>query len=613
MNHTFRLGLFLVFLLLILHIPPYEASASSTQTFHAYQITINGVRPRSIGILPYFIITVNPYWRVNGSSPGEYRLLYTAGPSYYNITNWTFEYVNLTNLPGVTHRRGNTTFRWPTNRFKIFTYHSPLLHWQAKNGTIYEYLINGNYAVPVVVTHYTMNSQLIGVLEEDYVVFNGSNTTFKIPTRELLKYYPRQLLKDLGAVLYWDVVSIWNSTTASYTTYHRRCLLIYPLRLSYWRTGGKVYAGVNFSKGAVLDVNQSIPILLYSKGRVKPIVDILRIITPQGDPLRNLKNPVITETPQTQITPLPARKFFFKFFGGRYTRYISLSYSMVSNGSSALLVVTMKEAGWIPYRFPYLVADGVPRFFNLSPTWENAKEPWWLYEFKFGVWKKRYELLWEEFPPILNSSITYLLSGTCWQLLNGFHNLRGSVANGTVEGDYMIFQFNETSLRIPLRELAEYYPPRVWNWSLVAVKDGKGYLIIPYAGFNYANYYYAGGPSFGIVLGPGDYLLPVDNSSGVYALYYVNRNLMPAFDLLRLMSPRGDLVRGLPNPNFNSSVTFELCNVKTKTPIENATVTHTLAGTGAEERRKICGPGLIVFLALILKLPGKVRTKCPDW
>ncbi|KUH33813.1 hypothetical protein APY94_04635 [Thermococcus celericrescens] len=613
MNRTFRLGLFLVLLLLILHIPSQEVSASATQTFHAYQITIKGSRPHSIGILPYFIITVKPYWRVNGSSPGDYRLLYRACHSYYNITNWTFKYVNLTNLPGVTHKLGNVTLPWPTNSFDIFAYNgAPLLHWQAKNGTTYDYL-TCNYAVPVVVTHYTMNSQLVGHVKGEYVVFNGSNTTFKVPVKGLLKYYPKQLLNDLGGVVYSDVVYIWNSTTASYKTIHRKCFLVYPLHLSYWKSDGKVYAGVNFSKGVELKANQSIPILLYLKGRLKPLVDVLRLITPQGDPLRNLKNPVIAEMPQTWITPLPAREFFFEFFGGRYSRYVSLSYSMVSNGSSAILVVTM--AGWIPYRYPYLVVNGVPRFFNISPTWGNAKEPcWWHYEFRFGVWRKRYELLWEEFSPVLNSSTSYILNGTCWRLINNFHNSSGFVANGTVEGNYMVFRFNGTTLRIPLSELAEYYPPEVWEWHLAAAKDGKGYLIIPTAGFDYGNYYYAGGPSFGLVLGPGDYLFPVDNSSGVYALYYVNGTLKPAFDLLRLMSPQGDWIRNLPNfrilPNlyFNSSVSFGICRGEKGPQVGNVTVTRT-SGTGAKESHKICGPGLVTLLAVIPVLRGRLKRR----
>ena len=617
MNRTFRRGLFLVLLLLISHIPSPEVSASATQTFHAYQITIKGSRPHSIGILPYFIITVKPYWRVNGSSPGDYRLLYQAFPSYYNITNWTFKYVNLTNLPGINHKLGNVTLPWPTNSFDVFAYNgAPLLHWQAKNGTTYDYL-TCNYAVPVVVRHYAVNSQLVGYVKGGYVIFTGSNTTFKVPVKGLLKYYPKQLLNELGGVIYYDVVYIWNSTTASYKTIHRKCLLIYPLHLSYWKSSGKVYTGVNFSKGVELKANQSIPILLYSKGKLKPLVDVLRLITPQGDPLRNLENPIIAETPQTWITPLPAREFFFKFFGGRYSRYVSLSYSTVSNGSSTILIVTM--TGWIPYRYPYLVVNGVPRFFNLSPTWGNTKEPWWLYEFRLGVWRKRYELLWVKSPPVLNSSKAYVLNGSCWRLVGNFHNSSGFVANGTVDGDYMVFRFNGMTLRIPLSELAEYYPPEVWEWHLAAAKDGTGYLIIPTAEFDYGNYYYAGGPSFGLVLGPGDFLLPVDNSSGVYALYYVNGTLKPAFDLLRLMSPQGDWIRNLPNgilPNlyFNSSVRFGVCSAKTRTQVEHANSLTTTVGetvtptsTSAKEAYKICGPGFLVLVALGVLLLNKRR------
>ncbi|WP_145955331.1 hypothetical protein [Thermococcus henrietii] len=556
---------------------------------------------------------VKPYWQVNGSSPGEYRLLYTAYPSFNNITNWTFQYVNLTNLPGVTHRLGNVTLPWPTNNFTLFSYDgAPIIHWQAENGTTYDYL-TCNYAVPVVVTHYTKNSQMVGHLERNYVVFNGSNTTLKIPAEELLKYYPEQFLKDLGGVIYRDVVYIWNSTTASYMVIHRKAFLIYPLRLSYWKASGKVYAGVNFSRGVELWANQSIPILLYSKGKLKPLVDVLRLITPQGDPLRNLENPVITMTPQRWITPLPAHKFFFKFFGGGYSRYISLHYSLVSNGTSTVLIATMKEPGWIPYYYPYLVVNGVPKFFNLSPTWTNPKEQWTLggYKFMFGVWRGHYELLWEESPPVLNSSIAYVLNGTCWKLINNFHNSPGFVANGTVEGNYMVFRFNRTTLRIPLRELAKYYPPKVWGWQLAAAKDGNGYLIIPTAGFDYGNYYYACGPSFGIILGPGNYLLPVDNSSGVYALHYVNGNLKLAFDLLRLMSPQGDYIRtlpsfkALPNPYFNSSVTFGLCSAETKHLNQSTTIRKTNTPIQTKNKKTICGPAFMILLAITALLVGK--------
>jgi|GEM_PF-3315362 len=605
MSRMFSPHLFLILLLFpIPIIPSHGVAASSTRTFQAYQITVEGFRPHSIGILPYFILTVKPYPLVNGSSPGEYRLLYTAYPSFDNITNWTFQYVNLTNLPGVTHGLGNTTLSWPTNNFTIFFYDgAPIIHWQAKNGTAYDYL-TCNYAVPVVVTHYTKNSQMVGHLEGNYVVFNGSNATLKIPAWKLLKYYPKQLLNDLGGVLYWDVVYIWNDTNASYIACHRKAVLIYPLRLSYWKADGKVYIGVNFSRGVELQANQSIPILLYAEGKLEPLMDVLRLITPQGDPLRNLKNPVTTETPQTWITPFPARKFFFKFFGGIYSRYVSLSYSVVSNGSSAVLIVTTKEPGWIPYHYPYLVVNGVLRFLNLSTAIRQFNvSDWSLYQFKFGVWRNHYELLWEESPPVINSPIAYRLNGTCWRLINSFHSSSGFVANGTVESDYMVFRFNRTTLRIPLTELAKYYPPRVWGWKLAAAKDGKGYLIIPTAGFDYGNYYYAGGPSFGIILGPEEYLLPVDNSSGVYALYYVNGNLKPAFDLLRLMNLHGDLVRGLPNP-FNSSVTFGLCSLQgqSNTPVR---VTQTTATNPTKTRKPLCGPAFMILLAVTVLLAGK--------
>ncbi|AHL23375.1 hypothetical protein [Thermococcus nautili] len=609
---------FLIFILSMSIVPFHGVSASSTRTFQAYQITIEGLRPHSIGILPYFIIMVNPYWLVNGSSPGEYRLLYTAYPSFNNITNWTFQYVNLTNLPGVTHRLGNTTLPWPTNDFTPFSYDgTPIIHWQAENGTAYDYL-TCNYAVPVVVTHYTKNSQMVGHLEGNYVVFNGSNTTLKIPAEELLKYYPEQFLKNLGGVIYRDVVYIWNSTTASYMVIHRKAFLIYPLRLSYWKANGKVYAGVNFSKGAELWANQSIPILLYSKGKLKPLVDVLRLITPQGDPLRNLENPVIAMTPQRWITPLPAHKFFFKFFGGGYSRYISLHYSLISNGTSTVLIATMKEPGWIPYYYPYLVVSGVPKFFNLSPTWTNSHEPWELHEFRFSVWGGHYELLLRELPPILNTTRVYLLNGTCWQSIESFHASNGSVARGVVESDYMVFRFNDTTLRIPLNELANYYQPKVWEWKLAAAKDGDGYLIIPTAGFDYGNYYYACGSSFGIILGPGNYLLPVDNSSGVYALYYVNGNLKLAFDLLRLMSPQGDYIRtlpsfkALPNPYFNSSVTFGLCSSgaqkleHTNTSTVGVMETTTPTSTNTKEKA-ICGPGLVIILAVTAVVLKRLR------
>ena len=599
-------AIFLAFLLLTPAVHFHRVSASNMQEFQAYQITIEGV-------LPYmFLLTVKPYWRVNGSSPGYYRLLYQAFPSYYNITNWTFEYVNLTNLPGINHKLGNVTLPWLTNRFTVFAYHDfPIVHWQAKNGTTFNYFWLCNNTVLVVVKHYAINSQLVGRVEGEYVIFNGSNTTYKVPVKGLLKHYPKQLLNDLGGVVYSDVVYIWNSTTASYKTIHRKCLLIYPLHLSYWKFSGKLYAGVNFSKSVELKANQSIPILLYSKGRLKPLMDVLRLITPQGDPLRNLKTPVIAETPQTWITPLPAREFFSKFFGGRYSRYVSLSYSTVSNGSSTILIVTIEEPGWgwIPFRYPYLVVNGVPRFFNLSPTWGNAKEPsWWLHEFRLGVWRKRYELLWVESPPVLNSSTAYVLNGTCWQLVNNFHNSSGFVVNGTVEGDYMVFRFDDATIRIPLSELAGYYPPEVWGWHLAAAKDGKGYLIIPTGWFDYAEDFSFGGA----ILSWGDYLLPVDNSSGVFALYYVNGTLKPTFDLLRLMSPWGDLTRDLPNPYFNSSVGFGVCSAKTRTQVEHTnslttTVGETVtpASTSAKGTRKICGPGLVVLMTLGVLLLNK--------
>ncbi|QDA30463.1 CGP-CTERM sorting domain-containing protein [Thermococcus indicus] len=623
MSRMFSLRLFLILLLLIPPISFHGATASSTQTFQAYQITIKGVRPPSTGISPYFIITVKPHWRANGSYPGEYRLLYLAYSSYYNITNWTLRYVNITNLPGVTHKLGNVTLPWPTNRFDVFAYHNdPVLHWWAENNTTYDYFLN--MGVPVVVKYKPSNFQLIGRVEGEYVVFRGFNTTFKVPVEELLKYYPRHFLNDLGGILYFDVVDIWNATNASFITYHRKCFIIYPLRLSYWETNGRVYVGVNFSEGVELKVNQSIPILLYLNNEtLKPIVDVLGLITPQGDPLRNLPNPIIATISQTWITPTPAHEIFSEFFDDdRYPRYVSLFYSVVSNGSSAVLVVTMKEPGWIPYHYSYLVVNGVPKFFNLSPTWRNTSKPWcWHCEYKFGVWKGHYELLWES---SYNKGV-YVLNGTCWRLVSespkGFHASNGSVARGVVEGSYMVFRFNGTTLRIPLRELEEYYPPRVWEWQLIAAKDGNGYLILPAVWFYYGNYYYAGGSSFGVVWGPGDFLLPVDNSSGVYALYYVNGTLRPAFDLLRLMGPQGDWMRNLPgfrvlpNQYFNSSVTFGVCSAGTQTQAERTNTstrtvgrTTTPTSTGTKEK-SICGPGFMVLLAVVGLLAERTRKR----
>jgi len=591
----------IIFLLLTPVFYFHEANVTSVKEFQAYQITINGV------LSDTFLLTVKPYWRVNGSFLGEYRLLYTAYPSYSSITNWTFEYVNLTNLPGVAHKLGNTTLPWPTNNFTIHSYDGfPIIHWQVENGTIYNYLWVCNYTIPVVVSHYMKNSQLTGRLEGNYVVFNGSNTTLKIPVRELLKYYPRQFLKDIGGVLYRDVVYIWNSTTASYMAIHREALLIYPLRLSYWKINGKVYVGVNFSKGVGLNATQSIPIFLYSKRTLKPLMDVLRLITPQGDPLRNLKNPVVALKAQARTTPISAQEFFENF-----TQYYKLHFSIVSNGTSAVLAIErndtfLTEGGALmefpPAHIPYLVVNGVPRFLNLSPTVRqfNLSE-WWLYGFKFSVWKNHYELLWEKSPPAINSSMAYYLNGTCWRLTDNLHNSTGFVANGTVEGNYMAFRFNSTTLRIPLEELAEYYPPKVWGWKLAAAKDGKGYLIIPTEGFDYGGRFTFGG----VILGWSDILLPVDNSSGVYALYYANGTLKPAFDLLRLMSPQGDLVRGLPNPYLNSGVTFKLCSAETRTKVKygntsTTRVTETATPTQTTPKEKtICGPGLIGLLALV--------------
>lgn len=599
MNRTFRLSLFLILLLLISHVPSYEVFAYNTQTFQAYQT-------QSIGILPYFILTVKPYLRVNGSSPGEYRLLYAAYPSFSNITSWTFEYVNLTELPGATRRCGNVTLPGITNRFNVFTYHgTPVLHWWADNNTVYDYFLDTG--VPVVIRYKPIDFQLTGRVEGEYVVFSNLNTTLEIPVKELSKYYPRQLLNDLVGMMYHDVIYIWNDTSSSYVTRHRECFLIYPRRLSYWKADGRVYVGVNFSNGVELGANQSIPILIYSKGMLKPVVDVLKLITPRGDPLRNLKNPVIAQTPQIWVTPAGV----YDIRDERYLRYVLLNYSAVSNGTSVVLIVTVKEPGWIPYRYPYLVEGGTPKFFNLSPTW-SLSGPWWLYKFEFGVWREHYELLWDKFPPRINTTRVYFLNGTCWvQVSNtSFHASKGFVAEGIVEGDYMVFPFNGTTLEIPLSELAKYYPPRIWKWRLSAAKDNEGYLILPAIGFNYGNYYYMGGGSgsiFGMVWTSGDFLLPVDNSSGIYALYYINGTLRPAFDLLRLIGPDGDFIRtlptprSLPNPYFNSSVAFGLCNaVEQQTERVNTstvTVGENITGVLTDKEKDICGPGLVLLLS----------------
>ncbi|WP_099211762.1 CGP-CTERM sorting domain-containing protein [Thermococcus henrietii] len=621
----------------------HEVNAANIQSFQAYQITIKGLTYPDVGV--FLIPSITPYWRVNGSFPGEYRLLYFAYPSYHNITNWTIKYMNLTNLPGITHKLKNTTLPWPTNRFDVFTYRmDSILHWWARNGTTYDYLfemggtITSNETVlPIIAKYGPVNHQLVGRVEGEYIIFNGSQG-FKIPVSGLLRYYPKQLLNDLVGVLYQDVI-----TTSSDMTIHREALLIYPRHLSYWKTNGKIYVGVNFSTGVELNANQSIPILLYSKGKLKPIVDVLRLITPQGDPLRNLKNPIITLTSQTWITPATESKLVDILYDN-ISEFYELQYSLVSNGTSAILIVTSGDAfvpplgeeppSVIPSYYPYLVVNGVPRFLNLSPTVRQFNlSDWSLYQFKFSVWRSHYELLWEESPPMLNSSIAYVLNGTCWRLINNFHNSPGFVANGTVEGNYMVFRFNRTTLRIPLRELAKYYPPKVWEWQLAAAKDGNGYLIIPTAGFDYG--------VVPLIFGPGNFLLPVDTSSevytsGVYALYYVDGSLKPVFDLLRLMSPQGDLVRNLPNP-FNSSVSFGLCSAErrgnansstirvsrntTTTIRENTTLPSTNTTGGANEtpvhsnktrtnttttptstttkEKNICGPGLVVITAIL--------------
>ncbi|WP_456422270.1 hypothetical protein [Thermococcus sp.] len=304
--------------------------------------------------------------------------------------------------------------------------------------------------------------------------------------------------------------------------------------------------GVNFSRGVELNANQSIPILLYSKGRLKPVVDILSLITPRGDPLRNLENPA-TPVDVTPTSPYDA------LFYHTFSRYYELQYSVASNGTSAVITVYRGDAfvpmdleppTVFPSYYPYLVVNGVPRFLNISPTWGDPNlKPWW-YEFRFSVWKNHYELLWQSSPPAINSSIAYYLNGTCWRQIVEFHNSSGFVVNGTVEGSYMVFRFNGTTLRIPLTELAKYYPPKVWGWKLAAAKDGKGYLITPTIEFDYTDL----GDGLGVILGRSDYILLIDKSSGVYALYYVNGTLKPAFDLLRLMSPQGDLVRNFIEP-----------------------------------------------------------------
>jgi len=535
--------------------------------------------------------------------------------------------LNFTGLPGETYN--NSNFSYPTNNFDFYTYENlTVLRWQAENGSITNYLVLIDKLVKVV-AKYKPAHIVQGQLNGSYIFFDGPTWSFRVPVEELSKYYPKSLLNDLGATIYLNITNIGLTEVTI-----EKDLLIYPRHLSYWKTNGKVYVGVNFSTGVELNANQSIPILLYSKGKLKPLVDVLRLITPQGDPLRNLKNPA-TPVNVTPTSPYDAL-FYYPF-----SHFYELQYSLVSNGTSAILIVTNGDAfvpmdveppSVIPSYYPYLVVNGTPRFLNLSPTVRQFNlSDWSLYQFKFSVWRSHYELLWEESPPVLNSSIAYVLDGTCWRLINNFHNSPGFVANGTVEGNYMVFRFNRTTLRIPLRELAKYYPPKVWGWQLAAAKDGKGYLIIPTAGFDYTDFGFGG-----VILGWGDYVLLVDNSSSVYALYYVNGSLKPVFDLLRLMSLQGDWVRNLPNP-FNSSVSFGLCSAErrgnansstirvsrntTTTIRENTTLPSTNTTGGANEtpvhsnktrtnttttptstttkEKNICGPGLVVITAIL--------------
>lgn len=116
-------------------------------------------------------------------------------------------------------------------------------------------------------------------------MFGISNWTVRISLDKLEHYYPKVFLSEIGATVYYHIVN-WDEHG---NPIYRWELLIYPVNVTYWKSGGELYVGPNSSAGVPL-VN-ALPVLLCSNDTLKPVADILMMITPKGDSLRDLPNP----------------------------------------------------------------------------------------------------------------------------------------------------------------------------------------------------------------------------------------------------------------------------------------------------------------------------------
>ncbi|NJE09889.1 hypothetical protein [Thermococcus sp. MAR1] len=590
-----------VLLALLISISLTNSSVPASHDVSKLPATVYEIHISGIGTRTQTILTVD----VELPGYGTYTLAYAFSYHYVNYSNFT--YISFMNVSGETFKLGNLTLPWPTNRFEVYSVgNDVILRWWQENGSPMDYAILSGLVR--VYTKYSPPRRITGELQGDYIVFRISNWTVRVPVDEIEHYYPKGFLHKLGATVYYHLVN-WDEHG---NPIYRRELLIYPVNVTYWKNDGKLYVGPDSSAGVPL--TNTLPILLYSNDTLKPVADILRMITPVGDPLRNLPNPYAVNA-----TIMIPEKNALENCDFSPTDHVSIY--LYSNGSTAMLKLKdiplelwgsgmtcadWQSAAWVPMDFLYLFKGETPVYLNLSamPHVDRvSNSPLPSYHVNVGVANGTYYLLWQYIPegPSKMASQVYRLENDCLRHISnssGIPGDKGFVARGKVVGDSVVFHFSNETLRIPLWELGKYYPGPGKYWSFTAARDGKGYLIAPGSilyGFL--------GSSFAVYLNDSYFWL-LGNSTGVYALYYSNGTLKPAFTILPGLSPVKNQIRLKPCaicPSVNRTSTNSSTPVHSTGTgsVKSSTGTFSQRATSRAGGKSICGPGFLVLLVVV--------------
>ncbi|WP_148882537.1 CGP-CTERM sorting domain-containing protein [Thermococcus aciditolerans] len=588
-----------VFLTLFIITLPVNSLVFAFQGVSKLPTTVYEIHISGIGTKTRMILTVD----VSIQDYGTYTLAYTFT---HCVRCSNFTYIAFMGLPGERFTLGNITLSWPTNRFKVYSVENDvILRWWQGNKSFVDYAILGDNLVRVY-TEYSPPPQIIGKPQGDYIVFGISNLTVRVSLDKLERYYPKVFLSELGATVYYHLVN-WDEHG---NPIYRQELLIYPVNITYWKNDGKLYVGPDSSAGVPLV--SALPLLLYANDTLKPVADILRMTTPVGDPLRNLPNPYAVNA--TVMTPeknalenchfSPTDHISIYLYSNGSTAMLRLKDTSLELWGSGMTCADWRSASWVPMNFLYLFKGETPVYLNLSamPHVDRVSNPPLpSYHVNVGVANGTYYILWQYIPEGSSkmTSQVYGLENDCLcNISNSFPGgIRGFVAHGKVIGDSIVFHFLNETLQIPLQELGKYYPDPGRYWSFTAARDGKGYLIAPGSIL-----YGLLGSSFAVYLNDSYFWL-LGNSRGVYALYYSNGTLKPAFTILPGLSPVKNQIRLkpcaiCPSVNRTSTNSSTPVNSTGTSPVKSSTGTSSQRATSKAGGKSICGPGLIVLLTV---------------